>query len=254
MSTAALCAEAAEGLLQQACARNVPLELHFQDPRSRRLIIGRTRALGITQDAILADTPQYRDDDGPIPTGRPVSAHFMLGDKRFGFKTVIERVGVRIRPNQHQGVRGIALRRPSTVKPVQRRTHYRVRLVGSQYNKVALTQAHPKLPDACPLYGCIGVARLINLSAGGAGVVLESSERSAAQRGDHLYLTFTLPGIDGDLCMLGIVRYVSSVRSGESVRLGIEFTPWGGNDFDRCRRRITQSVTELERQALRRKK
>ena len=193
VSTAALCAEAAEGLLQQACARNVPLELHFQDPRSRRLIIGRTRALGITQDAILADTPQYRDDDGPIPTGRPVSAHFMLGDKRFGFKTVIERVGVRIRLNQQQGVRGIALRRPSTVKPVQQRAHYRVRLVGSQYNKVALTQAHPKLPNACPLDGWIGVARLINLYAGGAGIVLDNTACHAIRLGHGPYLTFTLP-------------------------------------------------------------
>ena len=84
--------------------------------------------------------------------------------------------------------------------------------------------------------------------------MLENTERPAIRLGDRLYLTFTLPGIDGNLCMLGIVRYVSSVRSGESARLGIEFTPWGGNDFDRCRRQITQSVTELERQALRRKK
>ena len=67
MSAATPVAAANDRLLQEACARNTPVEFHYEETSGGRIIVGRSRILAFDDDAILADAPTYPDGDGSIP-------------------------------------------------------------------------------------------------------------------------------------------------------------------------------------------
>jgi hypothetical protein len=210
---------------------------------------------GSWPDAILTDVPQCRGEDEQIPSHRPIIVHFVLDHQRYAFDTVIEEVGVKVRLHErHHDVHGVAFRRPSTVKPIQRRAHYRVPLFGSDPIDVQLVHAHPKIHEACLIDGQAGTGQMLNLSAGGTAILVSASMLHNPRPGQYFYLTFPLPTVKEELCMLGVVTYVSPVPSSHPLRIGMAFINWAGQDFDRCCQEITRSITQLERQMLRRKR
>ncbi len=252
MGTTAIPTDAAAKTLADACARNATVELQYEHPGTKKRIVGKARMLQLEPDAVLTDMPKYATGDDPIPVGRPITAVLALDKGRFAFNTVIERTGVPVQLNEQQRLRGLALRRPNDVKPVQRRAHFRVQLAGFSPVSVSLCSVHPSIPDACPIDGPYGVGTMFNLSAGGVAVVVDPGEHDAPKYGDGFYLSFALPDIDDEMCMLCTVTYVSPASSTGSVRIGCEFKPWSGQDFNRCRQFITKTITNLERALLRR--
>lgn len=252
LGTTAISADVAAKTLADACARNATVELHYEHPVTKKRVVGKARMLRLDDGEVLIDTPKYGTGDEPIPTGRPITAVMALDKGRFAFDSVIQRTGVLVQLNERQRVRGIALSRPAEVKPFQRRAHFRVQLTGFEPVSVRLCAVHPTIPDACPLDGDRGTGTMFNLSAGGIAIVVNTAPQEPPRYGDRFFLSFVLPKTDQELCMFGAVTYVSSAASTGMVRIGLEFHPWPGQDFGRCRQLLTRTITDLERAQLRR--
>jgi c-di-GMP-binding flagellar brake protein YcgR len=240
--------------LEEACARNIPVEFHYEESSGGKIIVGRSRILSLDEAALLADTPTYPDGDGSIPVDRWFTVHFTMNHARYAFRTAITALGVRVKLNDQQRVSGVALRRPTAVKPVQRRAHYRISLAGGDPIVAGVARAHPEIPDACPIDGRLGEGRIADLSARGLALLVDRRVSATMKRGDVFFLTFNLPGVDDRFRMKGTVRHSSGVQPNHSVKVGFAFVAWEGQSFNRCQMEIARFIAELERRMLRRKR
>ena len=253
MSTTTSSRNTAEALLDEACARNTTLELHYEGPNAG-LIVGRTRALELCTDVILADVPVYKQGEGPIPVHRSISVHLTLNKTQYSFRSAIKTFGVRVRLNDRKDVFGIALRRPNTVTQLQRRAHYRMSLAASDPVSVDMARCCPDVPEACPIDGRVGTSSMVNLSTRGVALLIARRVLRNVKPGDRFYLTFTLPGVDDEFCMLATARHTFLVERSNSLKVGFAFVSWAGQNFDRCQAEITRFIAGLERRMLRRKR
>lgn len=240
-------------LIGEACARNVPAELHFEDDIGE-LIIGRVRLLEMTDGQVLADRPMILDDDGAIPDGSTVTVHFTLNGSRYQFESLLEESGLTVLLNAHQRVSGISLRQPFVITDSQRRSNLRVSVLGYDPISIMLVDPHPSFPDACPIDARLIAGWIVDMSVGGASVLVHQDAFSRGSSGQRFYLNFMLPAVEHEFSMLGVVRYSRRVESSESVRLGIKFLPWRGRFFQRDQQRISRFVAAHERRLLKRRK
>ena len=95
---------------------------------------------------------------------------------------------------------------------------------------------------------------MVNLSTRGVALLIDRRMLSHVKQGDRFYLTFTLPGVDDEFCMLAIARHAFLVERSNSLKVGFAFASWAGRNFDRCQTEITRFIAELERRMLRRKR
>ena len=242
-----------EELITAACERRLPAELRYQDGDGM-VIMGRVRLLGKTGDEILADRPQYPDDDGTIPPRRPITMHVALGGVRHQFDTWIVDENRAVRITDHQTLPGIALRKPSAVSDSQRRMHVRVSLLGYDPINVDLVRPYQGLDHACAIDEERGSGWMVDLSEGGLSLVADRRVLRFPQRGERFFLSFCLPGADGEYDMLGSVRHTREVQSGDGVRIAFCFYPWNGNQLPRDQRRLARFIAGHERRLLRRRR
>jgi c-di-GMP-binding flagellar brake protein YcgR len=254
MSTTTTSTEVTDKILSEACSRNTPVELHYEDSKRKQVVIGRARILQLSSDSVLIDRPMYRDGDGHIPLGRPLRVYLLLGHMRYTFKSAITASDIRVRLNEQEQVPGIALRRPTSVAQAQRRGYYRMSLAGSKPIDVELARVDPRVRDACPIDGRVGTGRMHNLSARGVALLVPRRTLGNAELGEQFYLTFRLPGIDDEICVLATVKHAVLVQPSNLFKIGLAFVPWAGLDFDRCQTELTRVIANLERRMLRRKK
>ncbi len=240
-------------LIGKACARNVPAELHFEDAIGE-LITGRVRLLEMADGLVLADRPMILDDDGAIPDGSTVTVHFTLNGSRYQFESILEESGLSVLLNAHQRVSGISLRQPFVLTDSQRRCNLRVSVLGYDPISIMLVEPHPEITDACPIDAHIIAGWIVDVSAGGASVLLQQDALPRGKSGQHFYLNFMLPAVEHEFSMLGVVRNFHRVESSESMRLGIKFRPWRGRIYQRDQHRISRFVTAHERRLLKRRK
>lgn len=254
MSTTTSSTNAVDKLLRDGCARNTPLELHYEEPKSGRLIVGRTRMLQLGPDEILAGTPIYRQDDGLIPAHHSFTAYLILNKTLYAFETSISTFGVRVQLNEEKHVSGMAMCRPTGITKLQRRAHYRIMLAGGGPITVEMARCHPVVPDACPIDGRVGRSSIVDLSARGIGLLIDRRILPRVKPGDRFYLTFTLPDVDDELCMLAVARHSLLIERSASLKVGFAFVPWAGRSFNRCQAEIARFTAEHQRRSLRRKR
>jgi c-di-GMP-binding flagellar brake protein YcgR len=235
------------------CARNVPAELHFS-PATGPILIGRVRLLELTDKHILADKPAYVDATASIPADRPITVHVTLNGVRYQFESVVDTATMLVRLNDHQHLLGIALRRPKRITRSQRRSHLRVSLVGIGPIPVELVRAHTDIPGACPVDARVIPGLILDLSAGGLGILIDNRHLSSARPNELFFLSFVLPGLEEEFCLLASVRHKRCVRASGSLRIGFALRRWDGSNFGRDQHLITRFVTEHERRLLRRRK
>lgn len=240
-------------LLEAGCARNVPAELHYEDARGM-VSVARARLLGVEGKEILADRPLYLEDNAEIPPGKPITVHVLVNGTRYQFTSAITAVNRFVRLNARQVVPGIALRKPKTVAPSQRRANLRISLANYDPISVVLVHPHPDIPDACWIDAHALSAWLIDLSGGGTSVLVDRMILGRVRRGEQFYLTFFLPLDGGWFNMLGTVRQCRTVEVSNSLRIGFNFRPWPGSNFAQDQQRVSRFVAAFERRILRRRK
>ncbi len=239
-------------ILREACARNSPVELHYEDPKTRTLTVGRARLLQMAEQSVLTDRPLYTPGSDKLPEQRTISAFFMLGANRYAFKTVIQRSHAPVRLNASQTLRGLELRAPGTVDAIQRRKHFRVGASGLNLDDVVLARPVRGREDCCRVDGRIGPGRIINISTAGAMLLFDTSILKQAKIGARFFGTLKLEGAPQELPMLLEVRHTKRVSSSESFLVGFAFRPWVGADLPKIQGMLTRIVTEFERKLLQR--
>jgi len=245
--------QTADPILQQACARNTPIELEHEQRGTHRMIRMRSRLLGMAEGGIVIDRPQS-SGEGRLPEGEEVSVYMILDGRRFAFKSTLLSQRWPYRLNEAQQVMGALLRHPQRLRQAQRRSHYRIAITGREGCPIVIAKAHPTTANACPVGGAVGVGDIVNISGGGASVLLHVAKSKMSEMGHRLNVLFRLPGMNDLLWMHCVVRHAREIPTSGAVRLGLEFVAQPGQDFARCRQEITRVITEIERKMLQRKR
>ena len=242
----------ADQILEQACIRNVRLELHHENVNGH-IVVAQTRALELTGSTLVADALAFAESSETIPLRRPAIAHLQIRRQRFQFATTIEEDHVRLAKFGRNSGFGIALRRPRSLSPSQRRVHVRVSLHASEPVHVWLAQAFGKDPEGCHIDAVHSVGRILNLSGGGASVLVDDLPAQRPKTGERYFLSFHLPGFSESFCLLASVRHARIVESSDSYRIAFAFRPWTGARLKRNQQRILRFIVEQERAQLRRR-
>lgn len=242
-------------LLESACVRNLPIELHYEQ-RSGMLICLRSRLLLLDPAGgrIIIDTPSAVSGSAEIPGNVPFSVHMMLEGRRWEFRTSLLERSVITQLNASTRVRGCALALPPSIVEAQRRSSYRLAIAGEAM-PVAIVPAARTPAPACPVDGPVIVGRLVNISAGGAAVLIEGRKEELFKRSARFFLRLPLVGdrARGTYDMMGEVRHVTIVGQDKSVRLGIAFSPWAGVEYRTQQQGITRFIAEYERKMIRKR-
>jgi c-di-GMP-binding flagellar brake protein YcgR len=239
-------------ILEQMCARNNPIEVHYEDPSTRSLSVGRARLIEVRDDGLITDQLQYAEGNDSIPVERPVTAHFSMEGNQYAFETSITDASTKVAINETQKVRGMTWKRPEAVKSVQRRDNFRVSVAAMNIDNLGVARVADGAHPACPVDGYLGKARLCDVSSGGLGMLCGRDVVSRVEIGEKFFVSIDFPGLEGETCMLVTVRHVDRIEKLESFKLGCSFEPWSGQDLRRAQQQLTKSITQLERKALRR--
>ncbi len=242
----------AEHLIKLACARDTPVEIHYESPDGK-LTSSRTRMLELLDDRIILEAPNAEDIAG-IPLHKTINVHMLLGGMRYRFESALIETRLFSRVNSRVSVRAIAIRMPSKVLEGQRRTHYRLPLASSEPIVIELIEPHASYLYACSIRASKIICRLVDISAGGMSCLVEQRHARGVEAGRSYYITFLLPDADREFNMLCEIRHVREIKASESLRLGIAFQPWPGSDLKSDQLDVTQFIAIHERKRLKRRK
>lgn len=245
--------DSATGLLEEACSRNTPAELHY-DGAKGSVIVGRVRILELTEDFLLADRPRYADGQEGIPRHKKISVHILINGTRYQFDSAIEKEHLVVRLNAQKRVQGIALQKPTSVKQSQRRENHRLSVVSFDPIRVVLAQSNPDLPGTCELDAKRFKAKLADISVGGVSLLVERSELATVSVGDAYFICFALPLDTGDFQMLARVQHGRKIEVTGAYRVGFSFRPWRGRQDESEQIRLSQALATLQRHALQRRR
>ena len=250
MSRAETAMQAVYEFMDRVCARQASADLCYEAPDGT-VITCRVRLLAVTPDELLADQPSYRGRDRRIPEGRPITVHVSQNGCRFQFDSVIQKARHPVQINKRTRVPGIVLRLPVSITESQRRGHYRVSLAAKDTIVVGLARSHPDVPGACPVNADVLQGRMVDLSTGGAAVLVDEAAGAKLQVGQLWFLTFGLPDVSDEFCMFSSIRHMRVIESSDSTRIGFVFRSWAGRRLTVDQRLLARSVADFQRQSLR---
>ena len=243
--------KATHGLLTEACNRNAAAELHFDGQEGAR-VTARVRLLGLEPELVLTDRPQSMGRPVVFRPRQPVLVHFPLGGVRYAFRTQVVRCHYPVRLNATQQVAGIALAMPSEVREQQRRADFRLSLAGCE---AIQAEMHPGSPDgggSAPIDARRFSARLINISAGGVGQLVDAQEARKWKHRDTFFISFCLPDVEGEFRMVAELRHERRIHEGRSAVAGFKFLPWPLVPLKASVRQILKFTAVQQRRQLKR--
>jgi len=222
------------------------------DPPAGTLTVYRLRMLELTDTQVITDAP--RDGgDAVVPPDEQVTVHFLLHGGRYRFDTVIESYDVRVRLNARETLRGIALRKPLKVASSQRRADFRKSLAAFEAVEVSIVPRHPDFTDACRPDALRISAKIVQISAGGVGLLVEHGEILRIPVETPCFLSFTLPDVEPEFVMLAIQRHKQTLHDGKAFRIGWQFQEWGAGPLKQDRRRLARFIADSQRKQLKRR-
>lgn len=212
--------------LKEACARNVPLELHSVS-YDRSVPAARARMIDLDDDFIYLEKPQIIGRNVRLHQAQLFEAFFNYNDVLFTFTTHVADPSTAVRLNQKKVVEGLILERPPQVKPGQRRQFYRTSLAAIPEPISALLQeTDDEMDDLEPDDGRTWqAAAVVDASAGGFGVRIDDGNYLRYKIYHNYFLKMVLP--DGsEITVLCELRQVRSLLNGQATKLGLLLLPW----------------------------
>lgn len=235
------------GVLGQACARNVPVELHRRGPDGLQPVM-RARLIALDEANLYLDSPQTIGLNARVESGEQLVAYFDLGEDMFTFDTTVVHAHCSIRLNSDMTVPGLSVTRPAKVLAGQRRSFYRRSVAGDGTISVCVHATDAARPDVCPLDAMRLEGKLVDASEGGFGVNIPDDPTRPVKLWDQLFVRFSLPGGQADTLLLCEVRQVRPLPRVGQVRLGLMALPWPDHRYlNLTTRPLTKYLMDVER-------
>ncbi len=245
-------------VLQEACDRNVPVELHYLNPAGSRqglapdILHAQARLLAIDDEHVYLDSPQDIGKHVQIGRGRQVDAYFVFQGKIYKFRSTVTKVQCLVELNRKKRIVGMSLAAPRKVAEGQRREDHRVSLASQDPIKVSLHEAPQDDPDSCPITARRFKGLAVNLSRGGISVRVDGNDRHRFVVGRYFYVSFRLPEDAEEMIFLAEARHSVEILRGAAGRVGFQFLRWPNQiEMRQKTKRLGQYLNEVERSSLR---
>ena len=240
-------------ILDEACDRNLSIELHYYS-RSGQFFAAKTRLLGIIDNVLQLDTPQSIGRTVHLSQGQIVEAFLINGLQIHTFKARITDTDCHIQLNQHEIVDGLAMTKPTSIKDGQRRHDDRLSIaILDEDIPVVMHEIGPDSSDTSRLNPPVFHGRLVNISGGGCGVILDTLLKLDLNVVKLMFLGITLPDQETDFIFQVEVRYANAAGPREKgTRLGLQFLGWPHQAYLRKTvRQVEKFIAQMQRQAKR---
>jgi c-di-GMP-binding flagellar brake protein YcgR len=246
--------------IQEACDRNIPLELHYinNNVSNQRvepdILYAQTRMLGVDDTKIYLDAPQSIGKKVHLRIGWKVDAFFTYQNNLYTFRTAITDLNCLVELNQEKTVVGMCLATPMQIRVGQRREDHRINLVGLRPFPVDLHETNKEDPNACPITAKRFTGLGVNISRGGISIRMEGEQRFLPRFGQWFFLSFVLPDDTKPMFFLVELRNLREVEKSESRRFGFQFYRWPDSTRMREKQaRLGRFLAAKERSTLRKK-
>jgi c-di-GMP-binding flagellar brake protein YcgR len=239
-------------ILQEACERNVPVELHYRN-RQDEFTLARTRLLAMDEQQLYLDEPQAIGEATVHMPGQILDVYLSLYGTLYTCRVQVISSNCIVALNEQKRVTGMSVTRPAIVKPGQRRAYYRVSLAALDPVKVRMHRTGDIDPNLCPVDATRIQGHLVDLSLGGGSVRIDGMSYTSFGFGKEWFLNFTIPDWIDDARLLTTVRHVRSIVDGTAVRLGLQFSVWPDEHQYRLSLQALQKfLAAMQRRQLRR--
>lgn len=243
-------------VLQQACDRNTPLELHYINPgyaastMEPETLRAQTRLLSLQPDSLLVDFPQDIGRTLRLRSGHHARAYFTVGETIYHFPTTITELQYRMELNQEKRIIGCRLARPERIITAQRREDHRVSVAAQDGFSVAIHEAGSDILTAIPLKARRGIGRIVNISRGGMGIRIDGEQRLKFRPGQYCFYSFSLPTASTPIIILGEFQHSRNLGR-DACLMGVQFLRWPDPAEYRTRiGTIGRFIVDLERAQL----
>jgi c-di-GMP-binding flagellar brake protein YcgR len=237
--------------LRLACARNTSAEVHAEDPLAG-MVSSRARLLNLDEQHVYLDQPQSIGQPVALTTGQVVTVYFLMNGTRHAFRSHVVRPRCYVRLNARQQVPGISVTMPARVGQQQRRADFRISLASYQGSHALIHAGSAEGGGSAPVDALRWTARMVNVSAGGLGVLAQKGPRPHWKIGGLFFLTFRLPEYDYDFVIMAELKHVRRIHGGHSTIAGFRFLPWHLGPVKSHARQITRFIAMAQRRQLRR--
>jgi c-di-GMP-binding flagellar brake protein YcgR len=243
-------------VLETACARNAPLEIHATQA-DHRTVVFRSRAIQLDTAGgrLLIDKPAATNGSGSLSLNALVSVYVQLDARRLEFRTTLTELAVTVQLNAEMRVRGAAMLLPDAIREGQRREHFRLAIAGATLTARVVPLAEVEA-FACPVKGPVVRCDITNVSIGGLLITAPAELADYLKPQGKLFVLLPLD-IDNkpvEVNALCEVRHVMKLQERLTNRVGLAFVTWPGTDPTLMQRTLTRYIVELERKMLRRRK
>ena len=234
-------------LLEQACSINLSAEIHYD--RDETLCTARCRLLWINDEELRTDSPQCIGKQVALVPDEEVTVYFVLDDKHYSFRTNVIKAVMGVDLNAETHVVGMSIHIPDEIREQQRRQNFRVAL--SAYDiRVDAHEAHAEVPE-CAATECVRFSgRLINISTGGLGLLVEARPGLKFKMWAPLYLEFCLPDEPTPLILLVEIKHIRTFPERDRFVFGLQFVPIDGVDTRMPFRSIRTFATAEQRRQM----
>lgn len=239
-------------LINEACDRNTPVELHYTDGKGA-LTVARARVLGTDEETLYLDRPQCIQREIGYHSGQILDAYFSLHGILYWFRTTVLSPEHHVELNARKRVIGMSIAFPRSVKPGQRRRSYRASTLGIGEIIVHLHTTDKEMPDVTPIDAGQYRGLLVDVSVGGVGLAIEQHTYSHFHVGDVMFLRLPLPERPMPFYLVTQVRQSRPLHEDGGARLGLQFECWPSQRaFSAMERELQRFVTDLQRRQVRR--
>lgn len=207
-------------LLEAACARNLSVELHYEEDDELRR--ARMRLLSIVDETIHVDKPLSIGKPFTLRPRQAITVYFVYEDSSYAFKSQIIGPIIVTDLNACKRVRGAVLRMPKSISEEQRRHDFRLSL--SKEEIVATFHSlDPHHTDRAPIDAMRCEGRITNLSGGGLALMMKTVPGRKFRINDQFCISFLLPQVEAHIVLPIELRNIRRVHEGESTILGFQF-------------------------------
>jgi c-di-GMP-binding flagellar brake protein YcgR len=245
-------------LLQWACDRNVPLQLHYRGPTTGGIVdtgnlVAQTRMIAIEGNQLAVDWPQAIARSVRLGTGTEVDGYFTVDEQLYRIRTKVATLRYKMMLNDQRELVGCLLEMPADLQKGQRRADHRAAIANLDPIIVRMHQASRVEIGSAPSVARPMEGRLVNLSRGGLRVNVEGEERLRFHAGDWFFVSVTMPKTDQALVFLAEARSTTPTLRGQGVAVGMQFLNWPDANVLRAQSNlIGRFIADLERNQLRR--